>query len=649
MEYLTYDELKNKFNELSIRYEMLNIAQSLPSMEEVIKGILNYLGPYFGFESLSIHLVNEKTQKVVSTHLYSMEEAGEAEPISNDILIKMVSQEGCNSLTYEERNGEILYKIVSHVRSETGLIGVLIGKRSKDFVKDEILLFEIASKQFASIIKNISYEERYRLVIENALDGIIVTDDEDCIVYINERLASLLGYPRKELIGKDFKQFIDGEGRNIFKNQTSIKPEEMEVSSCYELNIIQKNGELINVEISSTRMKDPDGSFSTVAFLKDVTEKKKLEVQLLRAERLRAVAEMANGVAHDFNNALSIILGNIQLLRLNVHDSNILETLRVIEKVAKDSAQTVRRLHDFMKNQSRKDLKSLDVNSIVKDAILITQPKWKNDAQGKGIRIDVIYNLEEISPVMGNSSELREVITNMIFNSIEAMPNGGKIEIKTFQKQDKIYIQIKDTGIGMDEEVKKRIFEPFFTTKPFTNSGLGLSMSYGIIRSFGGNIEVESSLGKGTIFTIILPVGEKEVSIENPCITERIDRKARILIIEDEELIRDVLYKGLSNAQHQVVVAKDGYEGIELFKKMEFDIVLTDLGMPNMSGWKVCKIIKEIRPQTPVGIITGWKVEPDEISNKEKGPDFILSKPFDFNEILNQVNKSLMTILKHPA
>jgi len=320
----------------------------------------------------------------------------------------------------------------------------------------------------------------------------------------------------------------------------------------------------------------------------------------------------------------------------------------VIEKVAKDSAQTVRRLQEFTRSRGRQELFKLDINAIVKDAVEITRPKWKDEVQGRGIHIEMVCNFEGIPPAAGNISELREVITNMIFNAIEAMPEGGRIEIRTFRRKAKVYVQFSDTGVGMTEEVRRKVFEPFFTTKPFTNTGLGLSMSYGIIRRFGGEIEVESKLGKGTTFTISLPIGlEVKEDVGFPSIIEK-GREARILVIDDEEHVRSVLSRTLSQVNHQVTTAKDGEEGIRLFREKEYDIVLTDLGMPNMSGWDVCKAIKEMSPSTPVGMITGWGMEVDQSKKEESGVDFIISKPFDFKQILNVVAETMQSKVISP-
>jgi CheY-like chemotaxis protein len=237
-------------------------------------------------------------------------------------------------------------------------------------------------------------------------------------------------------------------------------------------------------------------------------------------------------------------------------------------------------------------------------------------------------------------------MTNMIFNAIEALPEGGKIEIRTFSRKDKVTIQISDTGIGMSEEVRKKAFEPFFTTKPFTNTGLGLSMSYGIIKRIGGEIELESKVGRGTTFTILLPVGGegKEELVVSSLI--RKGKEARILVIDDEESVRNVLSRILCQVNHRVTVAKDGGEGLKLFREKEFDMVLTDLGMPGMSGWEVCKAIKEMSSCIPVGMITGWGMELDQAKKEESGIDFVISKPFDFNLILKVVDETMESMRK---
>jgi len=259
------------------------------------------------------------------------------------------------------------------------------------------------------------------------------------------------------------------------------------------------------VEMSSTVTKDTQGNANTVAFIKDITEKRRMEERLLQAEKLRAVGEMAGGVAHDFNNALTIILGNTQLLLNSVKDEELIKLLKAIESEAQESAHTVRRLLEFTRKDGYEAAGEADLNEVVKEAVEATQSKWKDDKQENGRHIGLTMNLGKIPRVAGMASELKEVIANMIVNSAEAIPGGGKIEIRTFEREG-VCIQISDSGIGMTEEVRKNLFVPFFTTRPFTHSGLGLSMSYGIVRRLGGCIDVESRSEEGTTFTIILPI-----------------------------------------------------------------------------------------------------------------------------------------------
>jgi CheY-like chemotaxis protein len=231
----------------------------------------------------------------------------------------------------------------------------------------------------------------------------------------------------------------------------------------------------------------------------------------------------------------------------------------------------------------------------------------------------------------------------MIFNAVDAMPEGGKITIVTRpQAEDWVEVRIADSGIGMTEEVKKRVFDPFFTTKGVTNSGLGLSVSYGIIKRHGGEILIESEPGKGTTFILHLPTGYGEEEVVAREVTPvREARQARILVIDDEDSVRDILSRMLKTKGHQVVVASNGEEGIERFRSEPFDLVLTDLGMPKLSGWEVGKAIKGINPKVPIAMITGWGVELDREKLSESGIDLIVSKPFNFDQVIRLVSEAM--------
>ena len=381
-------------------------------------------------------------------------------------------------------------------------------------------------------------------------------------------------------------------------------------------------------------------------------ELKQAQDQVIQAEKLRAMGEMASGVAHDFNNLLAVILGNIQLLlhqfdRLSPEE--IRERLKTIEQSSKDGAETVRRIQEFSGMRRDKEFTPLSLNELITDVVNVTQPRWKEQTQRKGIQIELTKKLGKIPQILGNPSELREVMTNIVFNAVDAMPNGGEVAITTsIQAEDWVEMRIADTGIGMTEEVRKRVFDPFFTTKGVTNTGLGMSVSYGIIKRHGGEILIESEPGKGTTFIIHLPTGYmNEIPDEKMVRTVPVTPLAlegggaRILVIDDEDSVRKILYQMLKAKGYQVVVASNGEEGIERFKEEPFDLVFTDLGMPKMSGWEVGRALKGINPKVPIALITGWGVELNKDKMKESGIDLVVSKPFNFDQVVRLVSEAM--------
>ena len=381
-------------------------------------------------------------------------------------------------------------------------------------------------------------------------------------------------------------------------------------------------------------------------------ELKQAQDQIIQAEKLRAMGEMASGVAHDFNNLLAVILGNIQLLlhqfdRLSPEE--IRERLKTIEQSSKDGAETVRRIQEFSGMRRDKEFSPLSLNELITDVVNVTQPRWKEQTQRKGIRVELTKKLGKIPRILGNPSELREVMTNIVVNAVDAMPNGGEVIMTTsIQAEDWVEMRIADTGIGMTEEVRRRVFDPFFTTKGVTNTGLGMSVSYGIIKRHGGEILIESEPGKGTTFIIHLPTGYmNEIPDEKMVRTVPVTPLAlegggaRILVIDDEDSVRKILYQMLKAKGYQVVVASNGQEGIERFQEEPFDLVFTDLGMPKMSGWEVGRALKGINPKVPVALITGWGVELNKDKMKESGIDLVVSKPFNFDQVVRLVSEAM--------
>jgi CheY-like chemotaxis protein len=311
--------------------------------------------------------------------------------------------------------------------------------------------------------------------------------------------------------------------------------------------------------------------------------------------------------------------------------------LTLIEQAALDGAEIIRRIQEYTHTAGEEDYVRVYLNEVIRDVIELTKPRWKSKAEADGIKVEVEEDRRHLPPVSGNPSELREVITNLVLNAVDAMPKGGTLTIKTETDRRFNKIYICDTGLGIPPENLERVFQPFFTTKTSSSSGLGLSVSFGIVRRHGGNLTVESGPREGTTFTIQLPVSLEALEESEAERPPRVGKGARILVIEDEERIRDNLRETLSLAGHAVTVADSAKQGVSLFKKGEYDLVFTDLSMPEISGWEVARAIKEKDPKVSVALVTGWGVKMEGEKLTDKGVDLVISKPFQVNRLLNLV------------
>ncbi len=373
------------------------------------------------------------------------------------------------------------------------------------------------------------------------------------------------------------------------------------------------------------------------AQLEDTLSKLRLaQHTAIRQERLSALGTMAAGIAHDFNNALTMILGYSDLLMSNAKnrpDSPDTEHIRSLTTAAQDAAQIVRRLREFHRPDEGEETRvTLQLNQITEQAVLMTRPKWKDDARARGVEIDVQTELADIPPLAGDPAELREMLTNLVFNAVDAMPEGGTLRLQTSLDDGELCLRVSDTGTGMDEETRRRCLEPFYTTKGERGTGLGLSAVYGIIQRHGGMMDIESEKGKGTTFCIRLPVAPPEVVSREDAAGEVVAPKEvagilRILVVDDLPIIRDVLQAQLVEDGHEVETAGDGKEALEMLEKGCFDVVITDQSMPGMTGEELAAVVKQRCPKTAVILLTGFGGDLPETKNTAPGVDMVLGKP----------------------
>ncbi len=360
---------------------------------------------------------------------------------------------------------------------------------------------------------------------------------------------------------------------------------------------------------------------------------KTAQEHLVQTEKLRALGEMASGVAHDFNNILAAILGRVQLILTQVGEPTLRRWLQVIERAALDGAQTVRQIQEFTRVRRDQPAETVDLNQVVRDSVEMTQTRWRDHTQSQGLDVRVLVDVGEVPPVEGHAAELRQMLTNLILNAVDALPRGGAIRIATRATPGAVEVSVADTGTGMSDEVRRRIFEPFFSTKGPQGTGLGLAMVYGIVSRHGGQVAVESEEGRGSTFTIRLPAGHGTASTGIGPAALPAEAVARVLVIDDEEPVREALADMLRLKHHQVVVATQGAEGLERFQAAPFDLVMTDLAMPGMSGWQVAQAVKALRPDVPVVLVTGWGVELPAEQLRANGVDRVMTKPFKIDQV----------------
>jgi signal transduction histidine kinase/ActR/RegA family two-component response regulator len=395
-------------------------------------------------------------------------------------------------------------------------------------------------------------------------------------------------------------------------------------------------------------------------------ELRQTQHSVMQQERLRALGQMASGIAHDINNALSPILAFSEMIMKKeggLQESSR-KSLQHIRTAGEDIAQTVGRMSEFYRRREvNEQLRLANVNRIVTQAIEMTSPRWQDIPQGQGIVVQVQTDLDgELPELYGNESELREALTNVLLNAVDALPKGGIITVTTVaitlnsspadpKKPSHIVLQVRDNGIGMDEKTRQRCLEPFFSTKRQRGgTGLGLAMVYGMMERHEGTIEVESEPGKGTLVRMIFPLRHAP-QLATPSVANRpaATSTIRILCIDDEPLLREMLKEILEFNHHKVEVADGGKTGVEAFQAAKkrgepFDVVITDLGMPYVDGRQVAQTVKTESPRTPVIMLTGWGTMLNQKGESMSQVDAILSKPpriEDLNETISKVVASI--------
>jgi signal transduction histidine kinase/CheY-like chemotaxis protein len=365
---------------------------------------------------------------------------------------------------------------------------------------------------------------------------------------------------------------------------------------------------------------------------KALSELKATQKQIIQQERLSAIGQMASGIAHDFNNTLTPILGFSELLLNNEavlqNPKQARRFLEMLRTSAQDAASVVSRLREFYRPaEPNAEFPAVDLTRIIRQAISLTEPKWRTQAQANGITIEIVPIFHDAPLVAGEESALREVLTNLIFNAADAMPDGGRITIETVLESGKAVLRVRDTGTGMSEDVRQRCLEPFFSTKGERGTGLGLSMVYGIIERHRGQLEIESELGKGTAFIIRLPCADASAPAAPTVHHAAVPGNLAILVVDDDERVCEVVAEYLRGDGHDVVVVTSGRAAVTQVREKKFDVVFLDRAMPEMSGDQAAELIKQLQPDLPVIMLTGFGALIEVTGSRPRAVDAVLGKP----------------------
>ncbi len=540
----------------------------------------------------------------------------------------------------------------------SGLI-ILASRNRETFTRKQIDLIMAFANQIGVAMENAMLfervrksEERYIDLFEHSPDMSHIVNQHGIIVSCNQTEAARLGYLKNELIGQSFLMLYPpeyhAEAQDILRDIFERNRELMGL----EEKIVAKSGEYIEVNINASIIRDEVGQPLMRAVARDITEKKNLEAKIIHAQRIDSIGNLAGGVAHDFNNILTSILGSTAIMKRKMkRDDPWYRFSDIIETAARRGAGLTRQLLTFARKNNVL-FRPVAVNDIIEETLRLFE---RSIDKTISIRRDLT---EQVIIINGDDGQLQQSILNLLINARDAMPDGGTITVQSIQKQieedatgstetrrgDFIAISIADTGIGMDKNVQQHIFEPFFTTKDQgKGTGLGLSVVYGVVNSHSGFITVQSGPRQGSKFTMhfpILPITETlQRQIRHP---KPLQGTEHILIIDDEKDVASVIGGMLESLGYHVTIVDSGRKAINLYKKKKrFDVVILDLNMPKMSGKETLGRLKEIAPDIRVVISSGYSDRAMDSSPWREEVKTFLQKPYQIEELSRAMRDAL--------
>ena len=495
-------------------------------------------------------------------------------------------------------------------------------------------------------IELLSIKRHFEVILNSMAEGILEITPEGRIVYANPAAISLINLPENKLLGSNFTDVLQEADRLRIKDHLramGIQPQIM----TKEVSLITNSKQ---ISISLLPVVEEEHK-SIIIVLNDLSERKRMEAQILQAQKMEAIGTLAGGIAHDFNNLLMVIQGNASLMLLDVDPSHPhYEMLSSIVKQVQSGSRLTSQLLGYAR-KGKYDVRPFQLNQLVEE----TSTTFGRTRKEITIHRELA---DDLFPIEGDIGQIEQILMNLLVNAADAMPAGGDIFLRTIniphgdmkgklynpKPGDYVLLTVTDTGIGMDPKTVQHIFEPFFTTKELgRGTGLGLASVYGIVKGHGGYVDVESEKGRGTTFKIYLPASKEEVynTIELP---DNISKgTGTILLVDDEEAVLEVGEKLLKVMGYHVLTAREGREAIDVYKKHRetVDLVLLDIIMPNMKGGEVFDCLKEINPDIKVLLSSGYSIDGEASKILERGGKGFIQKPFH----LERLSETIRAIL----
>jgi len=563
--------------------------------------------------------------------------------LDSDIINAMCAGVMSPSLLSNVFGYGILY--VYPLKDKMDIIGYLIlGKRlhmtvDEPFLRELSMICDVFNKllylpqKTLSPVESKTHAMLYEKMLDEFPDPMFLLDINGSICYANKMAEDEFNSGKNYLVGEKFNNIFNGLDKDLVATGKSIDGK-VEYLKGHEYKVF-------NIRCYPLKGEHPEDGHMKCVVLRDILEEKIENQQKLQKSKAESFSLLASGMAHDFNNLLTGILGYASLMKNFLEqDDKLLKYTTAIENSAQRAAKLTRHLLSFSRRQSRQ-IGIIDVNAILNDLIFLVEARYKDITVSKHL-------YEGFPPTRGDEVEMQNALLNLFINAIDAMNGAGQLSVTTEHRHSQdgrgfAVIEIRDSGPGINEELKKRIFEPYFSTKTKDNNvGMGLYLVRKTISNHGGIIEVDSEEGKGTAFIVYLPldISRKENKVSEESVTNnRIKAESRILVVDDEDVIREFLKGVLTVAGAQVIEARNGIEAINIFKESyhALDLVILDMIMPGIKGNEVLKELRKISKDIKIIIASGFMSERQRQSLKEHNVDAFLDKPFRDKDLIQAI------------